>query len=147
MADAVFMENGQVLLNIHPPEQCAGRPCTVHNPSQHHMASWKAHWEDHYKIVLRECTHGVLHPDPDEVSFRRDRGRPWHLASLEHDCDCCCQPPVELQRKAISGSPELKDVLRQDFKGADKAFGDAVNDLQEASQRWLEARARLLELG
>lgn len=77
------LENStQVLYNVHSPTQCEGRPCPIHNPSDHHMRSWPQHWRDDRRMMERICPHGVGHPDPDDIN-------PDH----EHGCDGCCMPP------------------------------------------------------
>lgn len=101
MKDMIGMNDGTVLVNVHTVEQCGGNPCVVHNPSQHHMTTWAPGWDGHYKMVLRTCAHGFVHPDPDDVWFRRQRDAPRDRESLVHPCDCCCQPPLEPGQKAI----------------------------------------------
>lgn len=83
---------GQKLYSIHSPIQCAGRPCTIHRPSNHHMRDWPLHWRADRRIFERICPHRIGHPDPDD-----DR---WQVEYLEnvasgiHSCDGCCRPPV-----------------------------------------------------
>jgi hypothetical protein len=71
----------EVLVNHHPMEICLGRPCPIHNPSQHHMRAFPQHWRSDRGIMERICPHGVGHPDPDDQS-------PDHT----HGCDGCCHP-------------------------------------------------------
>ena len=93
MKDMVAMRDGTVLVNVHTEDQCAGEPCCIHNPSNHHMATWPHHWNGDSKLMQRSCPHAFLHPDPDALSFRRQRFGPGRAASLSvHDCDGCCQP-------------------------------------------------------
>jgi len=71
------------LRNVHAPTVCAGRPCVVHNPSDHHMRSWDQVWCQRKGIVERQCPHGVGHPDPDQPG------------DGVHGCDGCCNPAAE----------------------------------------------------
>lgn len=72
----------QVVTNVHAPEQCAGRPCPIHNPSDHHMRSFPQHWRDDRGLMERICPHGVGHPDPDGLESHG-----------VHGCDGCCRKP------------------------------------------------------
>jgi hypothetical protein len=106
------MATGLVLVNVHPRDNCAGRPCVVHDPSDHHMRSWPLHWDDDGKGFLRICVHGYYHPDPDQFHFWDEMAAKWdmmqqgHTVSMAdgipqvtvnpwvgkgiHDCDECC---------------------------------------------------------
>lgn len=93
MKDMVAMTNGTVLVNVHTPDQCAGENCCIHNPSQHHMATWQHSWDDIYVQMMRDCPHGFAHPDPDDLSFKRRAYGPDRAATASvHPCDGCCQP-------------------------------------------------------
>jgi hypothetical protein len=78
---------GTKLYRIHGVDLCVGRPCTIHNPSDHHMRSFPTHWRDGGIFDIkpphmeRICPHGVGHPDPDGVAKGVD----------VHGCDGCCQ--------------------------------------------------------
>jgi hypothetical protein len=76
------------LVNVHPPERCAGRACVVHAPTQHHMSSWTLLWRSDRGIFERICVCGIGHPDPDQFEF-------WSAAGLMfnavHGCDGCCR--------------------------------------------------------
>ena len=81
-----------VLYNVHPAEQCEGRPCVLHNPSDHHMRSWPTLFRADLGIMERTCSHGVGHPDPDDMDWHESQGR----GSLgTHGCDGCCAPPTD----------------------------------------------------
>lgn len=82
---------GAVLVNVHPPERCAGRPCVIHAPSDHHMRDWPTNWRGDTRIMERMCPHGIGHPDPDDVAYNESAGRDWIGV---HGCDSCCQPPA-----------------------------------------------------
>jgi hypothetical protein len=76
----------QVIMQVHDPSDCAGRPCTIHNRTDHHMRSWPQHWRHDRGIMERICEHGVGHPDPDDYAILNglDKGI--------HGCDGCCTP-------------------------------------------------------
>lgn len=73
---------GQTLHNVHSPEICQGRPCVIHNPSDHHMREWPTHYRFDRRIMERICPHGIGHPDPDDPFTGRGI----------HGCDGCCTP-------------------------------------------------------
>lgn len=91
MKDIVGLNDGRdtLLVNVHTADQCDGHPCVIHNPSQHHMATWPPAWDETLGIMFRRCPHLNLHPDPDDVAHLRRVGRA-HLCG--HYCDGCCQP-------------------------------------------------------
>ena len=66
----------------HPSSKCAGRPCTLHNRSAHHMRGWPQYWRDDAQLMERTCSHGVGHPDPDDLK----------APTYRHGCDGCCRP-------------------------------------------------------
>jgi hypothetical protein len=102
----------------HDPEQCRGRetPCVVHNPSEHHMREWPLNFRYDRGLTERICLpHGVGHPDPDDLAFKRsddylalltryyERFGYSHEDAKEeasensasegvHGCDGCCAP-------------------------------------------------------
>ena len=76
-----------VIGNIHAASQCAGRPCVIHAPSDHHMRSWNLVWRGDKGTFERTCPHGVGHPDPDAAAYEESIGRGYLNV---HDCDLCC---------------------------------------------------------
>lgn len=91
------MAMGENLLRTHGKSQCAGPPssngkpiCCIHNPTDHHMRTWKQNWRADRGIMERICPgegHGIGHPDPDDLAILTDRD------AGVHGCDGCCQPP------------------------------------------------------
>ncbi len=82
-------------LHTHPKSQCDadGLPCSIHNPSDHHMKEWRQHWRDDRGLMERICEHGVGHPDPDDIAFKlRTRGSNFAATEGIHGCDRCCKP-------------------------------------------------------
>lgn len=78
-------EIGPQLLSVHHPDKCEGRPCTIHNPSDHHMVTWPQNWRADKGMMERKCQHGVGHPDPDDYYVKQSP------ALGIHGCDGCCQ--------------------------------------------------------
>lgn len=73
--------------NVHPAEKCAGRPCVLHNPSNHPLKDAPLNWRGDTRVMERMCPHGIGHPDPDDVAYQASRGRSWVGV---HGCDGCC---------------------------------------------------------
>ncbi|MBF9349272.1 hypothetical protein HA138_05745 [Mycobacteroides chelonae] len=70
----------------HPPDDCAGLDCVIHNPSSHHMHDWPQRWRAN-GVLDRICVHGQAHPDPDQFALWVARG--WERFAV-HECDKCC---------------------------------------------------------
>ena len=75
----------------HDASKCAGRPCCVHRPSNHHMKDWPQIYREDIGVTERICPHGVGHPDPDQ---------PWPADDWRwvHGCDGCCRPNNEKEQ-------------------------------------------------
>ena len=73
---------GQVIRNVHYASKCIGRPCCIHNPSDHHMRSWPQNFRQDRGMMERICPHGIGHPDPDDPT-----------TDTVHGCDGCCAVP------------------------------------------------------
>lgn len=83
---------GGAVMRVHPPERCAGEPCCIHNPTEHHMRAWPMNFRADIGVMERTCPHGVGHPDPDDLTFHIKNDRPW---VARHGCCGCCRPPQE----------------------------------------------------
>ena len=85
MTDRVKLENTELWLDCHEPDQCRGTVCSLHNRTQHHMRGWRQDWRTDRYMMERVCFHGVGHPDPDDFSLitGTDKGT--------HGCDGCCR--------------------------------------------------------
>lgn len=81
--DAYGYALGLQFVRVHSREKCAGTPCCIHNPSDHHMKDWPQLWRDDRKMMERTCPHGVGHPDPDDTK-----------KYVDHGCDGCCMPDI-----------------------------------------------------
>lgn len=82
-------DTGQLLMWVHGPEKCAGRGCSIHHPSNHHMKNWPRHYRFDRALMERLCEHGVGHPDPDDVAYHKSQG--FNAVGV-HGCDGCCAP-------------------------------------------------------
>jgi hypothetical protein len=83
-----YVDGTGVKLRVHDKEKCAGEFCSIHNPSDHIMKDWPTHWRDDRGMMERICEHGVGHPDPDDLAFKRRH----NLGDSEgiHGCCGCC---------------------------------------------------------
>lgn len=101
----VMLAGGEVLVNVHPSSQCKGRPCPIHNLSDHVMRGFPQHFRSDNGLMERTCPHGIGHPDPDALPFFEERGITYMNI---HGCDGCCTgdgPPVPGKHKKIEGFP------------------------------------------
>lgn len=73
---------------VHPMTLCDGRPCCLHDPSEHSMRDWPMLLRE-TGLVERICTHGVGHPDPDSAAWANEvmHTDVWGV----HGCDGCCR--------------------------------------------------------
>lgn len=109
---------GILLNNVHAMDNCAGRPCVIHNPTDHHMRGWRLCWRDDRGIFERICEHGIGHPDPDQFDFWRERDA---MSEATHGCDGCC-------RRQFTNCAECGDAVRAqdvDDSGLCGLCGDA----------------------
>lgn len=76
-------------VRTHHKDKCAGQNCSIHNPSAHPLKNAPTVWRDDLKMMERVCTHGVGHPDPDDVAYNVGiLGKDDSYAT--HGCDGCC---------------------------------------------------------
>ena len=80
------------LVYVHHKSDCEGEFCVIHNPSNHHMKDWPTNWRDDRRMMERICPHGIGHPDPDDLAFKKRMaekfGRDYDKGI--HGCDGCC---------------------------------------------------------
>lgn len=82
--DSYLLEHTDTAISrVHPPAQCSGRHCTIHNRSNHRMRGWPQSYRSDTGVMERICEHGIGHPDPDSPWPEGDRR--W-----VHGCDGCC---------------------------------------------------------
>ena len=81
----ITLENSkQVLFNVHSETVCFGRPCVIHNRTDHHMRSFPQYFREDTGVMERICSHQVGHPDPDNPY-------PDGVWQWVHGCDGCCK--------------------------------------------------------
>ena len=80
--DVFLLENSYEFLSyVHDVSVCKGKPCTIHNRSNHNMRAWAQSWRSDRGIMERICpAHGVGHPDPDS---------PWSKGDPRWVHGCC----------------------------------------------------------
>ena len=79
------LEHTQIDLRVHQKDECMNpEVCSIHNRTDHHMRSFKQFYRFDRGIMERICTHGIGHPDPDDIRILNgdDNGI--------HGCDGCC---------------------------------------------------------
>lgn len=86
-------DTGQPVL-VHAKDRCSGI-CSIHCPSDHHMASWPRHWRSDRQLMERICPCGTGHPDPQHLQFIKSRFG-TKRASVESVHGCCghCRKPI-----------------------------------------------------
>jgi hypothetical protein len=68
-----------VIVKVHREFQCEHRNCPLHNPSNHIMLGFPQRWRNDRHMMERMCSHGIGHPDPDDITIDKT-----------HGCDGCC---------------------------------------------------------
>lgn len=79
--------DGGVLGGVHPATLCAGQACALHAPSDHPLVRAPLNWRQDRQMLERLCEHGVGHPDPDSLAYRRRIGID---DTGTHGCCGCC---------------------------------------------------------
>jgi len=90
------IETASGSLIVHKAESCKlfDFACCVHNPSDHPLATAQLNWRSDRDLMERICSHGIGHPDPDDIAFRRwvlAKPAEWVSAQAVHGCDGCCR--------------------------------------------------------
>lgn len=86
-ADPVFGAESIQELKVHNRLLCQGDYCCVHNPSNHPLKNAPLNWRADRGMMERICSHGVGHPDPDDMLFKKTNNIPYDSI---HGCDWCC---------------------------------------------------------
>lgn len=83
-------------LRVHTAHQCAGQRCCIHKPTAHRLTAAPLHWRGDRGLMERICTHGVGHPDPDDLDHKRRTRADYDAHAWGvHGCDgCCYEPPA-----------------------------------------------------
>jgi hypothetical protein len=78
-------------MKTHGPQECDGRKCCIHNPSEHALTNAPLHWRSDRQLMERICAHGIGHPDPDGLAhIEATQGKESVEAAGIHGCDQCC---------------------------------------------------------
>lgn len=91
---------GQRLTKVHHPNQCLGEWCCIHNPSDHHMVTWRQNWRPDRRIMERMCVHDIGHPDPDDPKTSDEY-------EAVHGCDGCCTAPVTNNNDTVGNDTKI----------------------------------------
>lgn len=93
MRPGTFVDDfNQLLVNVHPSQDCEGEHCVIHNPSDHAMRDFPLQWREAGPLDIkpshfeRICPHGIGHPDPDSAAYLKNVGENVSI----HGCDGCC---------------------------------------------------------
>lgn len=138
---------GQRIEGVHPRSaDCDRHGCAIHNPTDHPLRDWPTNWRADMRTMERICEHGIGHPDPDDLAYRR---RTAGVAATRmdgvHGCDGCCMPEFdgrEPDRQVELGYCETRVAadMRLEFHGTLGAAAEAAGGwLQMAGTlRWSE---------
>lgn len=91
--DLIFLHGGDAL-QTHAPARCEGDACCIHNPSSHPLDKAPLNWRADRYLMERICSHGVGHPDPDDLAHKKRRMAPTDYDGYTfgvHGCDGCCR--------------------------------------------------------
>lgn len=77
-------------IRTHHEDKCSGQYCSIHNPSKHLLWEAPTVWDNENKMMNRVCTHGVSHPDYDDVTYNVGILGKDEASHVEHECDGCC---------------------------------------------------------
>lgn len=85
-------------LVVHDRDQCIGQHCCIHNPSDHALNDRPLNWRQDRHLMERVCEHGIGHPDPDDLAYKRGKIGDDLVDNYGfgvHSCDGCCRsaPP------------------------------------------------------
>ena len=86
---------GQRLL-VHDRKDDCEQGCVIHKPTGHSMVLFPTLWREDRGLMERICPHGIGHPDPDDIAFkRRTKGETHAHNEGIHGCDGCCYEPQD----------------------------------------------------
>lgn len=85
-------EGEDFVLRTHRKDDCLGEHCCIHNPSDHPLKDAPKNWRADRALMERVCAHGIGHPDPDDIEYKRlTGGEDYAVAESVHACDGCCR--------------------------------------------------------
>lgn len=113
--EGYFLPQGYVM-RTHPRSRCAGDFCSVHNPSDHPLKDAPRNWRSDRGLMERVCEHGIGHPDPDDLAFKRRTMDPRDYTNHAygvHGCDTCCMkvahPDMYIDGEVVSERLEIEE--------------------------------------
>lgn len=56
---------------VHAEGTCIGKNCSIHDPSDHPLKDARRNWRGDRNLMERICSHGVGHPDPDDIAYHK----------------------------------------------------------------------------
>ena len=92
-------------LKVHSRKDCSAlidnsrQGCVIHAPSDHPMKAFRTHWREDRHIMERLCSHGIGHPDPDDMDYLTSVGHNKDNYQSVHGCDGYCIKKVEKGEK------------------------------------------------
>lgn len=88
------MEESPVIgLRLNHAKNLCVEPCPIHAPSEHPLNQAPLLWRGDRGLMERLCPHGVGHPDPDDLAYKRTV-YPHDYEQMAYDvhgCDGCCR--------------------------------------------------------
>ncbi len=88
----LFGLGNKIVLRTHSSNVCAPTryPCCVHKPSDHGLRDAPLIWRSDRGLMERRCPHGVDHPDPDDLAYKRRTMRPEAYHNRAYGIHGCC---------------------------------------------------------
>lgn len=116
--DEVYLDSGQHMYT-HSHTQCAGRPCVIHEPTEHVMVGFRMVWRWDVALFERICPHGVGHPDPDQFWYWESKDTMYKAV---HGCcsEGCCsagRPVPTPEAEAFFAALAKAKAIAEDLKG------------------------------
>lgn len=118
----IFVTGTEQIMQVHNVEDCKGKYCCIHNPSDHHMKDWPLHWREDRRFFERIDPEGVGHPDPDEVEYNKSKGVDISI----HGCNGLCNP-VNFKKYNEEKDNQESDKMNIDWKEEFKYFLEQNN--------------------
>lgn len=85
-----FTDSAGRIITVHSANKCGSQHCSIHNPSNHPLNNAPLLWRGDRKMMERVCTHGVGHPDFDDVAYNVGVLGADEETYSTHGCDGCC---------------------------------------------------------
>lgn len=123
---------GKVQLKVHDENACIGPFCTVHNPSDHPLRDAPLQWRADRGLMERRCGHGVGHPDPDDLAFKRLIMTESDFAARGfelHGCDGCCEVP---------DAPKIREIAERDRRFTRREEGASLPRNVDLPTEWFD---------